>query len=189
MPCAACGIMQPVQSRAPAQATPERLDNAAFGFEHLKSGNRVCRDGPHGIDDGQRKHQYLQSKFPADTQEMPDRELSPSLRVFSMSHLRPLPDLRTGKDLRDAALDRGVSLRVGPADQPAFVPGGNARMIPRHSDLLIRRDFAPASCNDLRTRTGCPLWPDPEMAASAVHWQLRERFQHPADAVWPYGLD
>lgn len=143
MPCTACGIMQPVQSRAPAQGTLETLDRPAFGFEHLKPSNRACRDGPRSMNDDQRTHQYLQSKVPAGIQAVPDRALCSSLRVFSMSHWRPLPDLRTGKGLQDAALDRGVCLRVGPADQPTFVPGGNAQTIPRHVDLLIRRGFAP----------------------------------------------
>lgn len=67
-----------------------------------------------------------------------------------------LPNLREYEYFQEAALDRGVSFRVGIGDNPGLFAGGSPQMVDHYISLLARRGFSPASPDDLRRRVGLP---------------------------------
>lgn len=69
---------------------------------------------------------------------------------------RGLPDFKTYEYLHEAALDRGVTMRVGLGDNGAIFSGGNAEMVDHYVELCARRGFTPVSANELRARVGLP---------------------------------
>jgi len=71
--------------------------------------------------------------------------------------VRGLPDFKTYEYLHEAALDRGVTLRVGLGDNAGIFPHGNAQMVDHFVELSAKRGFTPVTADELRARVGLPL--------------------------------
>lgn len=83
-------------------------------------------------------------------QEWRRRDIDAEISVL----VRGLPDLKTYEYMLEAALDRGVAMRVGLGDNAEIFRGGNAAMVEHFVELAGRRGFEPVTPNELRERAG-----------------------------------
>ncbi len=71
--------------------------------------------------------------------------------------LRGMPDRASYEALLDAALARGIHIRVGLGDNPHLFPGAtNAEFVEHGVELVGRRGLTPVTPTELRDRLGVP---------------------------------
>ncbi len=92
--------------------------------------------------------------------EWPRDEIDSEVCVFA----RMLPDRGALDGLFDAALERGVHMRVGLGDNPHLFPGAtNADLVEHAQERIVRHGFRAVTPVELRTRMGIrvPAEPSP----------------------------
>jgi 3-keto-5-aminohexanoate cleavage enzyme len=86
--------------------------------------------------------------------EWPRDEIDSEICVFA----RALPDRKTYDGLFDAALERGVHMRVGLGDNPHLFPGAtNADLVAHAQERIAHHGFRAVTAAELRTRMGIGL--------------------------------